>query len=114
MAMLESEHTMESARDAGTDWKHDFALREAKGRLVDELRLLQQREDKKRSHSGQDSVQEEFGSADKTVFEVVAREAAQLLEGRSVHISWVRSGSVHNIGALVVGEEVQSHSFPAD
>ncbi len=81
---------------------------------MDELRLLQQRENKTRSDSGQDSVQEEFGSTDKTVLEVVARETTQLLERRSVHISRVRSGSVHNIGALVVVEEVQPHSFPAD
>ncbi len=113
MEMLESKHPLESSWNARSHRKHDLTVCETKSRLVDKLRILQQRENKKRSNSGQDSVQEELGKIDETLFKVRAIKTAQLLEGWSLYFSLIRCGHLHHIGPLVVGSEVQSHSFPA-
>lgn len=54
--MLEGKHSMEGSRYAWANLKYDFEICKTKGRLVDKFSLLQQRENKKRSNSGQDSV----------------------------------------------------------
>ncbi len=65
---------MESSRNAWPNLKHDLTLRKTEGRLVDKLSILQQGENKKRSYSGQDCLQEELRKIDKTLSKVRARE----------------------------------------
>ena len=45
LALLESQHSLEGPRTSGSHRKHDPALRQAEGGLVDERGLLQQGED---------------------------------------------------------------------
>jgi hypothetical protein len=70
VALLESEHPVESAWVTSTYRKHDFEIREMQGGLVDQRGVFQQRTYQKRGHCGQDGVQEEPRKTHQTVFEI--------------------------------------------
>ncbi len=57
-------------------------------------------------------MQEELRKIDKTLLKVIAIKTTQLLEGWSLHFSWIRCGHLHNFSALAISSQVQPHSIP--
>ena len=81
MALLEGQYPMESAGAASTCGKHDPAVCEAEGWLVDECSTLQPRAHPKRRNRRQNSLSQEPWPLDSVVPEGWAGAAAQLSQG---------------------------------
>ena len=107
------QHSLEGAWAASPYRKHDPALCEAEGGLVDECRALQQGAHQEGGDSRQDSVSQEPGAADAPVPEGRAGEAAQLPQGWALCDARGGCGNLHHHRALAGEPQVQPHPIPA-
>lgn len=111
--MLESQHPVESPRPPRTSREHHPALRQVKGRLVDQRGTLQPRAHPPRRHRRQDRLQEEPRPPNAPLAQRRTGAPVQLQEGRPLRLVRRGRGHLHHSRALAGEPPLQPHPIPS-